>query len=240
MIETDQGVVRIVDVEDGAGWWIRIAPPSPNDASHIDPDNFKLEVRTIHGTSFDIAFEARESFCQSARAMDRSHVSSARLVYLYRNDELSTTLSRYRHASRSVAKNPSLEQVDSVNLDPHAQAHALDIRHRFANRDISTWQIFLFGLSGGLIPCSAAVAVLLMCLQLKKVVLGAVLVLSFSLGLAITLILSGVIAAVGVRQLTRHWTGFEVFARRAPYFSGILIVLVGLYVGYHGLRGLLG
>jgi len=79
-----------------------------------------------------------------------------------------------------------------------------------------------------------------MCLQLKRVALGAVLVLSFSVGLAITLILSGLIAAIGVRQVTRHWSGFDTFARRAPYFSGVLIILVGMYVGFHGLMQILG
>lgn len=129
---------------------------------------------------------------------------------------------------------------DSEALDPHALAHAGDIRRRFANRQITTGQIILFGLTGGLIPCSAAIAVLLMCLQLKRIVLGAVLVLGFSIGLALTLILSGAIAAVGVRQVTRRWSNLDKFARRAPYFSGALIILVGLYVGYHGLMGILG
>ena len=44
----------------------------------------------------------------------------------------------------------------------------------------------MFGLIGGLIPCPAAITVLLLCLQLKEITLGFALVLCFSIGLAIT------------------------------------------------------
>ena len=51
--------------------------------------------------------------------------------------------------------------------DAHELAHANDIRRRFANRHVTTGQIALFGLTGGLIPCPASITVLLICLQLK-------------------------------------------------------------------------
>lgn len=123
--------------------------------------------------------------------------------------------------------------------DAHELAHANDIKHRFAGRDVTTGQIIVFGLTGGLIPCPAAITVLFLCLQLKKVTLGAALVLSFSVGLALTLVASGVIAALSVRYASKRWSGFGKIARRAPYFSSALIMLIGLYVGYHGLQGIL-
>lgn len=122
--------------------------------------------------------------------------------------------------------------------DAHARAHAEDIRRRFTNRDVTTGQIVVFGLTGGLIPCPASITVLLLCLQLKEFTLGAGLVLCFSVGLALTLVLSGVAAAWGVRHATKRWSGFGEFARKAPYFSSAVILLVGLYVGYEGLQAL--
>lgn len=59
------------------------------------------------------------------------------------------------------------------------------------------------------------------------------------IGLALTLVFSGVVAAVSIRHATKRWSGFGEFARKAPYFSGGLILLVGLYVGYQGLHALL-
>ncbi|WP_321878632.1 nickel/cobalt efflux transporter [Paraburkholderia bannensis] len=122
--------------------------------------------------------------------------------------------------------------------DAHERAHANDIRRRFANRDVSTGQIVMFGLTGGLVPCPASITVLLLCLQLKRFALGASLVLCFSIGLALTMVASGTLAALSVKHVSKKWGGFGDFARKAPYFSGALIMLVGLFVGYQGIAAL--
>jgi nickel/cobalt exporter len=123
---------------------------------------------------------------------------------------------------------------DMVHGDAHQRAHAEDIKRRFANTNATTWQIILFGLTGGLIPCPASITVLLICLQLKEFVLGATLVLCFSIGLAVTMVSVGAVAALGVRHASQRWSGFDRIAQRAPYLSGALIMLVGLYTGYLG------
>jgi nickel/cobalt exporter len=131
-----------------------------------------------------------------------------------------------------------LEVATDGYQDAHEMAHANDIRRQFADRNVTTWQIVLFGLTGGLIPCPAAITVLLLCLQLKEFTLGFTLVLCFSIGLAIVLVAVGAAAALSVRHASRRWSWFGTFARRAPYFSSVLIIAVGLYVGYHGWTGL--
>ena len=122
--------------------------------------------------------------------------------------------------------------------DAHERAHAEDIRRRFDGSEVSNLQILLFGLTGGLIPCPAAITVLLLCLQVKQFSLGAVLVVCFSIGLALTLVTVGVGAALSVRHVTRRWKGFADIARRAPYFSSALIAIVGVYMIFHGFSGL--
>jgi ABC-type nickel/cobalt efflux system permease component RcnA len=130
--------------------------------------------------------------------------------------------------------------VDTAGMDAHARGHADQIQNRFAGREVTTAQIVMFGLTGGLIPCPASITVLLLCLQLKRIALGATLVLGFSIGLALTMVASGVVAALSVKHLSRRMSGgrFSELAARAPYFSGGLILIVGLYVGYQGLRAL--
>lgn len=123
--------------------------------------------------------------------------------------------------------------------DAHARAHANDIQRRFAGREVTNGQILLFGLTGGLIPCPAAITVLLICIQLKALTLGATLVVSFSVGLALTLVTVGVGAAVSVRQVAKRWSGFNTMAKRAPYFSSLLIGVVGIYMGIHGFLGIM-
>jgi nickel/cobalt exporter len=127
-----------------------------------------------------------------------------------------------------------LEIASGGYVDAHERAHAEDIRHRFASRNVTTGQIVLFGLTGGLIPCPGAITVLLLCLQLQRLTLGAVLVLCFSIGLAITMVASGVIAAISVKQVSKRWSGFGEIVRTAPYASGAVILVVGLYVAVHG------
>jgi nickel/cobalt exporter len=129
-----------------------------------------------------------------------------------------------------------------VNLgdedDAHARAHADDIRKRFGGRNVTTAQIVLFGLTGGLIPCPAAITVLLLCMQLKQLSLGVLLVLCFSVGLALTMVSAGVLASLSMKHITSRWDGFSAFARRAPYASGVLIILVGIFMGVQAWHGL--
>ncbi len=128
--------------------------------------------------------------------------------------------------------------VDVDEQDAHQRAHAEDINRRFTGQKVTTGQIVMFGLTGGLIPCPASITILLICLQLKHVALGATLVLSFSVGLALTLVASGAIAAIGLKHVSTRWRGFGELSRRAPWFSGALIILVGLYMMGHGISGL--
>ena len=128
--------------------------------------------------------------------------------------------------------------VDVDEQDAHQRAHAEEINRRFTGQKVTTGQIVMFGLTGGLIPCPASITILLICLQLKHVALGATLVLSFSVGLALTLVASGAIAAIGLKHVSTRWRGFGELSRRAPWFSGALIILVGLYMMGHGISGL--
>ena len=91
----------------------------------------------------------------------------------------------------------------------------------------------MFGLTGGLVPCPASVTILMICLHLKRFSLGAAMVASFSLGLAISLVSVGVIAAWGAHHIgSRIGKGrFSDLARKMPYFSSGLMALVAVLMG---------
>lgn len=130
----------------------------------------------------------------------------------------------------------ALAALAGEGADAHERAHAEDIAKRFAGRQVTTGQIVLFGLTGGLIPCPASITVLLLCLQLKAIAMGALLVLCFSVGLAATMVGVGVIAAVGMRHAERRFSGaFAAVASRAPYASAALIAVVGVAVAWQAL-----
>jgi nickel/cobalt transporter (NicO) family protein len=122
--------------------------------------------------------------------------------------------------------------------DAHERAHSQDIAKRFSGRSVTTPQIILFGVTGGLMPCPAAFTVLLVCLQLKKATLGFAMVGAFSFGLALTMVATGVLAAWSVRHAEKRFKGFGDAMRRAPYVSCVLLVLLAGFMAWHGWRGL--
>jgi len=121
--------------------------------------------------------------------------------------------------------------------DDHERAHAEDIKRRFVGQKVTTGQIAMFGLTGGLVPCPASVTILMICLHLKRFSLGAVMVASFSLGLAISLVSVGVIAAWGAQQVGKRFDKGRLsdLARKMPYFSSGLMALVATLMGFQAL-----
>ena len=122
--------------------------------------------------------------------------------------------------------------------DDHEREHAAEIEQRFAGRPVTTSQIVLFGLTGGLMPCPAAFTVLLVCLQLKRVTLGLAIVIAFGIGLALTMVLTGAIAAWSVHHAQKKFKGFGEIVRRAPYVSCVVLIVLATAMAWHGWQGL--
>jgi ABC-type nickel/cobalt efflux system permease component RcnA len=121
---------------------------------------------------------------------------------------------------------------DHGDQDSHAKAHAIDIEKRFRDQKPTVLQIIFFGLIGGIVPCPSAITILLVCLQLKQLSLGIVLVLCFSVGLAMAMVSAGVAAAISLKHVKKHFAGFGLIARWAPMISAILILLVAFSTGW--------
>ena len=117
----------------------------------------------------------------------------------------------------------------------HAEEHEREIQERFAGRKVGNGAIAWFGLTAGLMPCPSAVAVLLICLQSRAFTLGFGMVASFSIGLAITLISVGVMAAWGARKASEGWSGLAGWSERLPYLSAALVAIIGAVVTFRGL-----
>ena len=238
-IDTGHGVVRLEVFEDGVPPRFRLYRETPH--GHVWPaSDVRIETERPDGTRQSYTFEQRDGFVESAQAIPEPHEFVARLSLGHGHHTHDYDVEFVEHDDHHhVVKDYEALDVSAPGYqDAHELAHANDIRRRFANRQVTTGQIIVFGLTGGLIPCPTSITVLLLCLQLKKVTLGATLVLCFSIGLAMTMVASGALAALSVKHVSRRWGGFGDFARKAPYLSGALIVLVGLYVGWQGMQGL--
>lgn len=147
---------------------------------------------------------------------------------------------RNRRMQQAAANHHHTDHGPSAEFkDDHEREHAAELQKRFANQQVTTGQLIMFGLTGGLLPCPSAFAVLLICLQLKRYTLGFALVLAFSLGLAITLVTVGSVAAISVRHAGKRFKGFGEFARKLPYASCTLMTLIGLFIAFQGLQHLI-
>jgi ABC-type nickel/cobalt efflux system permease component RcnA len=146
--------------------------------------------------------------------------------------------SDHDHSHHHDHDHEEMEAAGADFQDAHEKAHAADIEKRFAGRTVTTGQIVLFGITGGLMPCPAAVTVLLICLQLKQFTLGFGLVLAFSFGLALTMVTVGTLAAWSVHHAEKRFSSFGEFMRKAPYLSVVILLLLACYIGWQALRGL--
>jgi ABC-type nickel/cobalt efflux system permease component RcnA len=99
-----------------------------------------------------------------------------------------------------------------------------------------TWRsLVALGVSGGLVPCPSAMVLLLAAVALNKTAYGMLLVLTFSIGLAITLTLVGLMFLHARNRLgpsggTGPWT------RSLPILSAVTITLVGVALCWGALR----
>lgn len=230
-IDTGHGVIALEIFEDGVPPRFRIRgergrPPAAQAV--------RLVTVRDDGRRQVLSFVDRGDFIESAEDIPEPHAFTAHLSLGHGNHSHDFDLV----FSEGAHDHAGLDVSDGDDMDAHARAHANDIARRFGSATVTNWQIVLFGLTGGLIPCPAAITVLLICLQLKQLTLGVVLVVCFSIGLAVTMVSAGVVASLGVRHVQKRWSGFDTFARRAPYASGALMLLVAAYMGYSGWIGL--
>jgi nickel/cobalt exporter len=101
---------------------------------------------------------------------------------------------------------------------------------------VTTGQIIWFGFTGGLVPCPSAIAVLLICIQIKAFALGVAMVAAFSIGIGLTLIAIGLAVVWGAGKLTKTWPGFERAAQKLPPLSAGLVLIVGSIMTVAGLN----
>jgi nickel/cobalt exporter len=227
-IDTGHGRVELSIFEDGIPPHWRLKTLS---GQSWQADEVVVHTARPDGVMQQFRFVQLDGFLQSSNAIPEPHEFSARLSlgHAGHSHDYDLDFKEHDHNHGHLA---------GVDLMSEGYQDAHDIRKRFTHRKVSNGNILLFGLTGGLVPCPAAITVLLLCLQVKQVALGAVLVMCFSIGLAITLVAVGAAAAVGARQASRRLPWLSSAARRAPYFSSLLIICVGVYVGLNAWTGL--
>ena len=111
---------------------------------------------------------------------------------------------------------------------PHPHPHSAK-GEPTANQDVRWKEMLSLGISGGMVPCPSALAILLIAIALQKIAFGIFIIIAFSLGLA------SVLVAVGLLLVwTRSFLGpagkEKAWLAWLPVASSVVVFLVGLFM----------
>jgi nickel/cobalt exporter len=121
----------------------------------------------------------------------------------------------------------------------HARAHARGHHHHHHHHEQdetgpSFRSLLAVGVSGGLLPCPSALVVLLAAISLHRVAFGLLLIVAFSLGLALSITGIGLLAVAAKRAFARARFDGPLL-RALPALSAAVIVLAGVLMTVHAL-----
>jgi ABC-type nickel/cobalt efflux system permease component RcnA len=114
----------------------------------------------------------------------------------------------------------------------HSHGHSHNHGHSYlppgADGEPVTWRsLLLLGISGGLLPCPAALVLLLAAVSINRAAFGIALVVAFSLGLAAVLTVVGLLFVKGSRIVQRV-PRLTAWGRYLPVASALAITVLGV------------
>jgi len=105
-------------------------------------------------------------------------------------------------------------------------------------KSVSLTQLFTLGITGGIIPCPAALIVLLSAFALHRIALGFFLIVAFSLGLAAVLIGFGTAMVYARRFMSHLQVDGPLTKRWLPVASSAFITVLGCIVAFQASAGI--
>jgi len=108
-----------------------------------------------------------------------------------------------------------------------------------AKQPYDKWNLLILGVSGGLVPCPAAIATLLAAIAAGRIAQGLTMAIFFSVGLGAVMMTIGVVLSHAGR-LTEHIGANQEFGRRMGVVSAVVITILGAVTLYHSIQGLAG
>jgi nickel/cobalt transporter (NicO) family protein len=94
--------------------------------------------------------------------------------------------------------------------------------------------LFAVGVSGGLLPCPSALVVLLAAISIHRVAFGLILIVAFSMGLALSITGVGLVAVLAKRVFARARFDGRVL-RALPALSAAVILVAGVLMTVHAI-----
>ncbi len=107
-------------------------------------------------------------------------------------------------------------------------AHGHHHHHHRPDAAVSLRDLLALGVTGGIVPCPAALVVLLSAVALRRVAFGLLLIVAFSVGLAAVLIAIGLLMVYARRFMSRFAGEGPLITRWLPLTSAAVITLFGV------------
>ena len=89
-------------------------------------------------------------------------------------------------------------------------------------------ELLALGITGGIVPCPAALVVLLSAIALQRIGFGLLLIIAFSVGLAAVLIAIGLLMVYARRFMSRFHGEGPLITRWLPLTSAATITVLGM------------
>jgi ABC-type nickel/cobalt efflux system permease component RcnA len=118
--------------------------------------------------------------------------------------------------------------VHTHTHDGHTHSHDGHTHSHVPKGDISLGSLIALGASGGLVPCPSALILLLSAISIGRPGLGIILLIAFSLGLAIVLMATGMIVLYAKNLLPQSKRTDNLLFRYMPVVSAASILLIGI------------
>ncbi len=125
---------------------------------------------------------------------------------------------------------------DHGSTQDAAHVHGVHGHHaHHAAEAVSPRELLALGVTGGIIPCPAALVVLLSALSLNRVGFGLLLIVAFSVGLAAVLIAIGLLMVYARRFMSRFHGEGRLITRWLPLSSAAVITFLGVALAVQAL-----
>ena len=158
---------------------------------------------------------------QLLHSHDQEHPHSPDLEHPHSHDHEQPHSHDHKHPHSHDHKHP--HSHDHSHPHTHNHSHALE---EFTSAGLSMKSLITLGISGGMLPCPDAIAILLVAITLNKILLGTLLILNFSFGIAFVIIAIGIIIVKG-RTLVSKVDGFEAIAPILSVLSSLVVLVLG-------------
>jgi nickel/cobalt exporter len=118
----------------------------------------------------------------------------------------------------------------------HSHDHGHTHNHHDLNPQVSLRELLTLGISGGIVPCPAALVVLLSAVSMQRVGFGLLLIVAFSVGLAAVLIAIGLLMVYARQFMSRFQVDSPLTTRWLPLTSSAFILVFGVALTVQALQ----